>query len=235
MHHGGMHMKKILVVDDEAKMRNLIRIYLQNAGYSVAEAVGGLDALQVIQKFRPQAVILDVMMLGMDGFETCGLIREKHPEIPVLMLTARTSIDDKVSGLSQGADDYLTKPFDGRELVARVQALLRRANVDGDDRLQFDDLSLAIDVTNRVVVVCAKQVPLTPKEFELILLLARHPGRTFPREEILERIWSYEYEGETRTVDSHVKNIREKFRESGIASDPVKTVWGIGYKFEVDA
>ncbi|WP_306307170.1 response regulator transcription factor [Alicyclobacillus acidiphilus] len=228
-------MKKVLIVDDEAQMRNLIRIYLQSAGYSVEEAVDGMDALHAIDRSRPHVVILDIMMPGMDGFETCARIRDKDPEIPVLMLTARTSIEDKVSGLSQGADDYLTKPFDGRELVARVQALIRRAHLDETSELRFDNIGLVIDMTRRTVVAGTKHISLTPKEFELMLLLARHPGRTFSREEILERIWSNDYEGETRTVDSHVKNIREKLRDAGLEPSPVKTVWGIGYKFEVES
>lgn len=228
-------MESVLVVDDEAQMRHLIRIYLQSAGYLVHEAADGQRAMQAIENTRPHAIVLDLMMPGMDGLETCAYIREKDPEIPVLMLTARTSIEDKVEGLAHGADDYLTKPFDGRELVARVQALLRRAHLGEAERVQFDEIDLAIDVTGRTLLVGAKHVSLTPKEFELILLLARHPGRTFPREEILERVWSYEYEGETRTVDSHVKNIREKLRDAGVEPNPVKTVWGVGYKFEVES
>jgi len=228
-------VKRILVVDDEAQMRNLIRIYLRSAGYSVQEAVDGKDALRVLEKTQPHVVILDLMMPGMDGWETCTSIRERDPEIPILMLTARTAIEDKVLGLSHGADDYLTKPFDGRELTARVQALIRRSYFDEEDGVRFDDIDLVIDVVGRTVRVGSNPISLTPKEFDLLLLLSRHPGRTFPREEILERIWSYEYEGEIRTVDSHVKNIREKLRDAGVEINPLKTVWGMGYKFEVES
>lgn len=226
-------MRKILVVDDEPKMRNLIRIYLQNAGYSVQESANGQEALHSLQQSQPDVVILDIMMPGMDGFEICAKVRDKLPAIPILMLTARTSVEDKVSGLSEGADDYLTKPFDGRELVARVQALIRRAYSGEEERITFEEIGLVIDVTGRNVMAGNENVLLTPKEFELILLLASHPGRTFPREEILERVWPYEFEGEIRTVDSHVKNIREKFRAAGILQNPLKTVWGVGYKFGV--
>ncbi len=224
----------MLVVDDEDKMRNLIRIYLRNAGFEVLEASDGLGALAILDHVMPHVVILDIMMPIMDGMEACEAIRRKMPEIPIIMLTARTSVDDKVEGLTVGADDYITKPFDGRELVARVQALLRRAHNEEDTGLHFEAIQLSIDLTKRQVTVDDKAVTLTPKEFELTLLLARHPGRTFPREEILERVWPYEYEGETRTVDSHVKNIREKLKDAGVDPNPIKTVWGVGYKFEVE-
>jgi two-component system, OmpR family, response regulator ResD len=230
---GGIDVKKILIVDDEAKMRNLIRIYLQNAGYSVQEAADGLEALRAFEQSQPHVIVLDIMMPGMDGFETCAQIRDKAPEIPILMLTARTSVEDRVSGLSEGADDYLTKPFDGRELVARIQALVRRAYSGEEVRIVIEEIGLVIDVTGRTVSACNGNIPLTPKEFELILLLASRPGRTFPREEILERVWPYEFQGETRSVDSHIKNIREKLRTAGIKQSPIKTVWGVGYKFEV--
>ena len=224
----------MLVVDDEDKMRNLIRIYLRNAGFEVLEASDGLGALAILDHVIPHVVILDIMMPIMDGMASCEAIRRKIPEIPIIMLTARTSVDDKVEGLTVSADDYITKPFDGRELVARVQALLRRAHNEEDTGLHFEAIQLSIDLTKRQVTVDDKVVTLTPKEFELTLLLVRHPGRTFPREEILERVWPYEYEGETRTVDSHVKNIREKLKDAGVDTNPIKTVWGVGYKFEVE-
>ncbi|QSO53095.1 response regulator transcription factor [Alicyclobacillus curvatus] len=226
-------MNKILVVDDEGPMRQLIRIYLQNAGYSVEEAADGRAALERFEKDRPQLVVLDLMMPGMDGFETCGHMREMNREIPILMLTARTTIEDKVAGLSCGADDYLTKPFDGRELVARVQTLLRRVHLEEEQTLEVGGVGLKIDLAGRTVTVGGTPIALTPKEFEMLVLLSRRPGRTFTREEILERVWNYEYEGEPRTVDSHVKNLREKLRDAGIIRDPLKTVWGVGYKFEV--
>jgi two-component system response regulator ResD len=173
------------------------------------------------------------MMPGMDGFETCGHMREMDRAIPILMLTARTAIEDKVAGLSCGADDYLIKPFDGRELVARVQTLLRRVHLEEEQTLEVGGVDLKIDLAGRTVTVGEAPVALTPKEFEMLVLLSRRPGRTFTREEILERVWNYEYEGEVRTVDSHVKNLREKLRDAGVIRDPLKTVWGVGYKFEV--
>ena len=228
-------MAKVLIVDDESEMRNLVRIYLRADGHSVEEAADGVQALDIISASRPDVIVLDVMMPGMDGLETCSFIRSQYPDIPILMLTARTSVEDKVSGLSVGADDYLTKPFDGRELVARVRALYRRAYGDTHEKYRIDSIDLGVDMQSRTVSVASTHISLTPKEFELVVLLTRHPGRTFPREEILERVWSGEYEGETRTVDSHVKNIREKLREAGVNPDPIKTVWGVGYKFEVES
>lgn len=215
-------------------MRNLLRIYLQHAGFEVLEAADGLAALAVLDRVIPHVVVLDLMMPVMNGMEACEAIRQRIPEIPIIMLTARTSVDDKVEGLISGADDYITKPFDGRELVARVQALMRRAHSEEDIGLQFAAIHLTVDVIKRNIMVGERMVTLTPKEFELTVLLARHPGRTFPREEILERVWPYEYEGETRTVDSHVKNIREKLKDAGVEPNPIKTVWGVGYKFEVE-
>ncbi|WDL98804.1 response regulator transcription factor [Alicyclobacillus sp. ALC3] len=228
-------MKRVLVVDDEAKMRNLIRIYLQSAGFSVVEATDGQEALRQVEASRPHVVILDIMMPGLNGFYVCTRIRDMSASLPILMLTARTEVEDRVSGLTHGADDYLTKPFDGRELVARVHALLRRSAQEEDEQLAFDLMGLRIDVKGRSVAVDKSHVPLTPKEFDLLLELARHPGRTFSREELVDRIWSRDYEGADRAVDSHVKNIREKLRHAGLEPSPVKTVWGIGYRFEADS
>jgi two-component system, OmpR family, response regulator ResD len=226
-------MARVLVVDDESEMRNLLHIYLRTDGHSVEEANDGFEALDIIRVFHPDVIILDVMMPGMDGFEACSFIREQNSEIPILMLTARTSVEDKVSGLSRGADDYLAKPFDGRELIARVRALYRRAYGEAREKYRIDGIDMSVDLESRTVSVGDVHLTLTPKEFELLVLLTRHPGRTFPRDEILERVWNGEYEGETRTVDSHVKNIREKLREAEVNPNPIKTVWGVGYKFEV--
>jgi two-component system response regulator ResD len=223
----------LLVVDDEAHMRQLVRIYLENAGYQVAEAMDGEAALEMMARQSFHLVILDVMMPGMDGWETCSEIHSREPAVPVLMLTARTAIEDKVAGLGMGADDYLTKPFDGRELTARVQALLRRAHAP-TGILNFENLPLRIDTAGRGVYVNNKGVTFTPKEFDLLLLLAQNKGRSFTREELLDRVWGADYYGGTRTVDTHVKNIREKFRDAGLPQNSIHTVWGIGYKFEVE-
>lgn len=224
---------RILAVDDEPHMRQLVSIYLKNAGFEVEEANGGVAALELVNTDTFQLVVLDLMMPGMDGWEACKKIRERHPDLPILMLTARTAVEDKVKGLVIGGDDYLTKPFDGRELVARVQTLLRRTQSEERQMVRFNELHLVLDVDGRIACIASNQLSLTPKEFDVLLLMAKRPGRTYSRDEILERIWGYDYSGDTRTVDSHVKNIREKLREAGVTQDPIKTVWGIGYKFGV--
>jgi two-component system, OmpR family, response regulator ResD len=225
-------MSHILVVDDEAPMRKLIRIYLENAGYSVMEAENGLAALRAMEESLCQAVVLDLMMPGLDGWKTCSKLRSHSAELPILMLTARTDMEDKIAGFSTGADDYLTKPFDGRELVARLQSLLRRTKRDGSP-LYIEALDLIIDPKGHTARVSGQSLTLTPREFDLLFLFCRHPRRTFQRDELLDRICGIEYLGDGRTVDTHVKNLREKLRTSGIENDPIKTVWGVGYKFEV--
>ncbi len=221
-----------LVVDDEATMRQLVRIYLINAGISVLEAESGKAALSKLEQEKVHIMILDLMMPGMDGLQVAELVKAKFTVMPILMLTARGTMDDKITGFAVGADDYLVKPFDGRELVARVQALLRRS-YPSSGGFTFPDIELAIDAEAREVLVAETPVALTQIEFDILQLLAEHPKRTFPREEILERVWGTDYFGDTRTVDSHIKNIREKLRHAGISLDPIQTVWGIGYKFEV--
>ncbi len=224
---------RVLVVDDEERMRRLIRIYLENAGFEVSEAVDGQMAVDMLGTVLPHAVILDVMLPRMDGWDTARHLRQQDPELPILMLTARSSIEDKVTGLSL-VDDYLTKPFDGRELIARIQSIVRRAHIDANDEITFAGIRFVVHLSQRRVTANDQSVDLTQKEFDVLALLARHPGRTFSREEIVERLWGYDYEGEARTVDSHVKNLREKLREAGIENTPLKTVWGIGYKFEAE-
>ncbi len=215
-------------------MRQLVRIHLTGAGHHVLEAGSGRAALDVLEKEKVSLVVLDVMMPDMDGWETCSKIREFFPNLPVLMLTARTVVEDKVAGLNMGADDYLTKPFDARELVARVGALLRRTTGE-ISALVFSDIGLSIDVDGRTVEVLGQSIPSTPKEFDLLLLLAKRPGKTFTREELLELVWGFDYFGDNRTVDSHIKNIREKLRNAGLDHDPIVTVWGVGYKFITQA
>ncbi len=222
-----------LIVDDEAPMRQLVRIYLSNTGISVIEADSGLMALAKLEQEKVHLIVLDLMMPGMDGLQVAEVVKGKFPAMPILMLTARGAMDDKITGFAVGADDYLVKPFDGRELVARVQALLRRS-YPATNGAYFPDIKLTIDVEARNVQVEESPVLLTQIEFDILQLLAEHPKRTFPREEILERVWGIDYFGDTRTVDSHIKNIREKLRHAGISLDPIQTVWGIGYKFEVD-
>lgn len=229
-------MKKphLLVVDDEWNMRNLLRIYLTKNGFVVAEAKNGNEALTLINQRPFDLIILDVMMPDMDGWEVCTKIRE-NKQTPILMLTARTETKDKVYGLNLGADDYLVKPFDPEELVARVFALLRRTRLSDSEVTENNAImhpEMVIDPERRQVLVCDKSVDFTPKEFDLLLLLGSNPQRVFSREILLEKIWGQDYFGDVRTVDTHVKNVREKLRKVGLSYVPIQTVWGVGYKFQ---
>lgn len=217
---------KILVVDDEPRMRELIRLYLK-AQFTVLEASGGQEALKSLAADPPDLILLDIMMPEMDGWATLSRIREESA-VPVIMLTARGDVPDRVQGLRLGADDYMPKPFDGRELVARIQAVLRRTTSLTGNRTLIRSGDLLLSPEERTATLGEQPLALTPKEFDLLALLAAHPGRAFSREILLDRIWGPEFEGDTRTVDSHVKNLREKL---GPAAAMIVTVWGIGYRF----
>ncbi|RIV26652.1 DNA-binding response regulator [Alicyclobacillaceae bacterium I2511] len=224
-------MTTVLVADDESPMRRLLRIYLENAGLRVEEADSGDAVLTRLRRPGVDLLILDLMMPRTDGWQTCAEARMLIPDLPILILSARSDVVDRVTGLNIGADDYLTKPFDGRELVARAQALLRRAKPE-EGAAAFPGLGLVVDGMGHKVTVKGQIVSLTPKEFDLLDLLTRHVGRSFTREELLDRVWGMDFEGGTRTVDSHVKNIREKLRAAGAGGELIVTVWGVGYRFE---
>lgn len=224
-------MKKILIVDDEFEMRQMLRIYLLQESYLVSEAEDGRTALEKMKKDDYDLIILDVMMPLLDGWETLKLIREIS-EVPVIMLTAKGSVQDKVMGLTIGADDYLVKPFEEDELMARVKALLRRAqNHDDSDKI-LKYKGLVLNVTAREVTYQGEIIHLTQTEFDLLNVLIEHKGMVLTREKLVELIWGMEFMGDDRTVDSHIKNLREKLKDAGIQSSLVKTVWGIGYKVE---
>ncbi|WP_010632601.1 response regulator transcription factor [Sporolactobacillus vineae] len=229
---------KILMVDDDWKLRNLLRIYLAKEGFDTVEASDGPEALLKIKDQSFDLVILDVMMPKMDGWQVCQSIRMTQ-SVPILMLTALGETKEKVHGLELGADDYLTKPFDPEELIARVHALIRRAasavtaGQTNNHALQFP--SLKIDSDGRQVFIADQPLDLTPKEFDLFLTLAKNKGRVLSREQLIELIWGYDFEGDLRVVDIHVKNIREKLKKSGLAYNPIQTSWGVGYKFEAEA
>ncbi|MFC4766995.1 response regulator transcription factor [Effusibacillus consociatus] len=229
-------MKKLhlLIVDDEWNMRNLLRIYLAKNGFEVTEAKNGKEALVLIDQRSFDLIILDVMMPDLDGWEVCAKIRETK-KIPILMLTARTETKDKVYGLNLGADDYLVKPFEPEELIARVFALLRRSQLSESTGISTNVIThpeMSIDPEGRQVMVHDKPVDLTPKEFDLLYLLTANPQRVFTREILLEKVWGQDYFGDVRTVDTHVKNIREKVRKADLSYVPIQTVWGVGYKFQ---
>ena len=224
---------QVLVVDDEWNMRNLLRIYLMKEGFEVKEASSGYEALSMMKQHSFELLILDVMMPGMDGWQVCKAVRETET-MPILMLTARSETKDKVHGLGLGADDYITKPFEPEELLARVFSLLRRSMINQAHKLQEPAIifhNLKINAEAREVHIHEESVDFTPKEFDLLLYLGQHSQRTFSREELVERLWGYEYTGDARVVDTHIKNIREKFQRAGLGYDPIQTVWGVGYKF----
>ncbi len=224
---------RILVVDDEKRIVDLVRLYLEREGFIVDEAFEGQQALDMISNVSYDLIILDLMLPVIDGWTVCKKIREKY-DTPVIMLTARGEEFDKVLGFELGADDYVVKPFSPRELTARVKALLRRMVSKEDDEaeaLNFPEL--LIDPAARVVKVDGKEVALTPKEFDLLYFLAKNKGRAFNREKLLKEVWGYDFYGSLRTVDTHIKQLREKLGRSKAASY-INTVWGIGYKFEVE-
>ncbi|MCF8020582.1 Transcriptional regulatory protein ResD [Petrocella atlantisensis] len=222
---------KILIVDDDENITELIALYLEKEGYSTKSVHNGNDAIHVFKAFAPNLVILDLMLPGKDGFDVCKDIRQVS-NTPIIMLTAKGETFDKILGLELGADDYMIKPFDTKELTARVKAVLRRFTPKGNATKQIAMPNLTINLSNYTVVYNDTKIEMPPKELELIYFLASNPNQVFTREQLLDRIWGYEYIGDTRTVDVHIKRIREKINESDAWG--IKTVWGIGYKFEVN-
>ena len=219
---------KILLVEDEVKLARVIADYLAAAGFDVLKAYTGKEALAFFRHEKPDLVILDIMLPELNGLEVARIIR-KESSTPIIMLTAKVEESDRVLGLEMGADDYITKPFSLRELVARVKAVLRRARGEVfTPTLRVGDIE--IDLQKREVIVAGKPVELTPTEFEILSLLARHPGRVFTRLEILQRIQSYAYEGYERTVDVHIRNLRKKIEPDPKNPRYILTVYGVGYK-----
>lgn len=232
---GLIHIKmyKILIVEDEWNMRNLIKIYLSARDeYEIHETSDGLKALEEVQENHFDLLILDIMLPELDGWEVCRQIRE-FSNIPILILTARTDVKDRVKGLHLGADDYLIKPFAPEELSARIAALLRRTDKSFQEhhreKVIMKDLIIYLD--SREVKVRGRPVELTPKEYDLLLLLVENPKNVFTRDHLLNVIWKTGDERDLRTVDTHVKNVREKLKKALLSFNPVKTVWGIGYRF----
>jgi len=220
----------ILVVDDEPRIARLVRDYLEQAGYRVTLAFNGREALAAFHHEKPRLVVLDLMLPEVDGLDVARAIR-KESDMPIIMLTARVEEADKLIGLELGADDYMTKPFSPRELVARVRAVLRRTEGHGRAMPPLAVGDLEIDPERRTVTVAGRAVELTPTEFDLLAVLARHPGRVFSRMELLERVQGYTYEGYERTVDAHIKNVRQKIEENPKKPRYILTIYGMGYKF----
>jgi len=228
--------QKILIVDDDANIAELISLYLTKECFDTQIVHDGEQALLQLDSFAPNLILLDLMLPGIDGYQVCREVRSKS-NVPIIMLSAKGEIFDKVLGLELGADDYIMKPFDSKELVARVKALLRRYHLpnttetktDTGKRVEFPNI--VINLTNYSVVVDAETVEMPPKELELLYFLASSPNQVFTREQLLDQIWGYEYIGDTRTVDVHIKRLREKIKDHREWS--LGTVWGVGYKFEV--
>lgn len=221
---------KILIVDDDENITELISLYLNKEGYDTKIVQSGSQAFSAFQSYNPNLVILDLMLPGKDGFDVCKEIRQVS-NTPIIMLTAKGETFDKILGLELGADDYMVKPFDTKELTARVKAVLRRFTPQKDKTKQIILENLDINLTNYSVIYNGNKIEMPPKELELLYFLASSPNQVFTREQLLNRIWGYEYLGDTRTVDVHIKRIREKLSENDFWA--IKTVWGIGYKFEV--
>jgi len=222
---------KVLVVDDEPHIVELVAYHLEREGFTVVTAADGVEALEKVEEEGPDVVVLDVMLPGLDGFSVCQRIRRRHA-VPIILLTARTAEDDRVFGLDVGADDYVTKPFGARELVARVKAVLRRARRYGEPDAVLRRGELTIDGERRRARLAGEPLELTPKEFDLLYMLAGRPGRVFSREELLRDVWGYDYAGSTRTVDVHVQRLRHKLGDSPTAPRFIETVHGIGYRFK---
>ena len=224
---------KVLVVDDDANIVKLLKLYLEKEEYNVITASNGAMALSMFKQENPAIIILDIMMPEMDGNQVCREIR-KTSDVPIIMLTAKGETFDKVLSLELGADDYMVKPFDPKELIARVKAILRRSenkkNTEKGECISFDKLE--VNLTNYELKIDGRILEIPPKELELLYFLASNPNRVFTREQLLEEVWGFDYFGDSRTVDVHIKRLREKLE--GVESNwQLKTVWGVGYKFEV--
>ena len=220
--------KKILIVEDDGNIRELLRLYLEREGYEITEAANGEEGVELWRKINPDMILLDVMMPIMNGWQVCKIIR-KESKVPIIIMTAKGETFDKVNGLEMGADDYIVKPLEMREVIARVRAIFRRLAPEDSGKISFDKLT--VDKQAYDLIVDGKRVDAPPKEIELLYFLASNPNRVFTRAQLLDDVWGFDYFGDTRTVDVHVKRLREKLEGVSDKWD-LKTVWGVGYKFE---
>ena len=225
-----MENNSILVIDDDRNILAIIEVYLKKAGFDVSTCTTGYDAMQVFRTVKPTLVVLDVMLPGQDGWSILHEIRQESAT-PVIMLTAKGDTGERVRGLELGADDYIAKPFDSNELVARIKAVLRRYAPAGESDKIVEFPGLRISLENYSVLLDDEQIDMPPKEIELLYFLASHSGKVFTREQLLEQVWGFDFFGDSRTVDVHVKRIREKLGERDTWQ--LKTVWGVGYKFDI--
>ena len=222
----------VLVVDDDPNIAQLVKLYLEKEGYEVAVESRGDEAVAAFQKNPPSLMLLDIMLPGMDGWQVCRAVRQTS-NIPIIMLSAKDETFDKVLGLELGADDYITKPFEGKELVARVKAVLRRSAPTEPEKDTRSFPGLTISLEKYEVHFQGKLVEMPPKELEVLYFLAAHQNRVFTREQLLEQVWGFDFFGDSRTVDVHIKRLREKLQGSEELGWQIRTVWGVGYKFEV--
>jgi len=227
--------ERILVIDDEPSVQEVVRAYLERDGFIVYSALDGHEGLKLAFSKRPELLVLDLMLPDISGEEICREVRS-HSDVPILMLTAKSDEEDRVSGLQQGADDYLVKPFSPRELVARIKAILRRAGFEIPlvENLRFDDGGLCVDTVRHEVRVADKPVELTATEYRLLLALAQYPGRVYSRFELINRVEGHDFEGYERTIDAHVKNLRHKIEPDPSAPRYIHTVRGVGYRLDVN-
>ena len=223
-------MSKIMIVDDDPNVRELVSVLLQNHGFETCEAIDGHDAMQKITNDNPDLVIIDIMMPNMDGFELCRNLRRYYENMPVLMLTAKGELASKVKAFGLGADDYLTKPFEGDELILRIQALLRRYKIEASKVIQIGNVIIDKNSYHITIDGVSEDIPM--KEFELLFKLAGFPGRTFPRNQLIEDIWGFDFEGNERTLDVHINRLRDRFPE-GKSGFKITTIRGLGYRLEV--
>ena len=226
-------MDKILLVDDEDNIRELLRFNLDKAGYKIVEACDGVSAVNQVRIDKPDLIILDLMLPGMDGLEVCRLLKSQRETsgIPIIMLTAKNEEIDKIIGLELGADDYITKPFSARELLARVKAVLRRSHKDNAPAGELSVGMLRLNFSRYEAFLGKDKLELTPKEYELLKLFVTNVGKVYTREQLLEKIWGYEYFGDTRTVDVHVRHLRAKLEREPEVAAQIETVRGVGYRF----
>lgn len=222
---------KVLIIEDESRIREMVREYLENEGFQVDEAENGMIGLEKFKSEKYSIILLDVMLPGIDGWTVCREMR-RSSDIPIIMLTARMEEYDKLFGFELGADDYVAKPFSPRELVARIKAVLKRGKIaaSGNDGAIFEYKALSINLDSRKMTIDGAMVDMTPKEFDLLSFFLSNPDKVFTREQLLNKVWGYEFGGDYRTVDTHVKMLRESLKEyRGL----IVTVWGVGYKFEI--
>ncbi|WP_042345397.1 response regulator transcription factor [Bacillus massiliigorillae] len=231
--------KKVLVVDDEQSILTLLQYNLEQAGFEVITASDGEEAIEVAEQEKPNLIVLDLMLPKLDGIEVCKLLRQRKMNVPILMLTAKDDELDKILGLELGADDYMTKPFSPREVIARVKAILRRATIQQEVVQVEEDEDEAIKIVDLVIYpekyetyFQNKKLELTPKEFELLLYLAKNKGRVHTRDQLLSSVWNYDFAGDTRIVDVHISHLREKIEQDTRKPKYIKTIRGLGYKFE---